>query len=216
MNDANKLKNILDILSKSSIIESAPVFQMISMQNKEPFKILISAIISARSRDNVTIKVSIDLFKVLKLPCDVYSVSQETIENIIKPCGFFRQKAKTIARVCKLICDDFNGIIPNDYDTLINTKGLGRKIVNMLFSNAFDKNIVCVDTHVHRISNRLGIINTKNVFSTEKSLEKILYDDNDFKRINHLFVALGQTVCKPIKPNCNLCPINQICKKILI
>ncbi|MEM3965606.1 MAG: endonuclease III, partial [Thermoplasmata archaeon] len=132
------------------------------------------------------------------------------LENLLKPIGFYREKAKRIKEIARLLLEKYDGKVPSERDLLIQLPGVGQKTANIVLSVCFDKKYIAVDTHVHRISNRLGWVNTKRPEDTEKELMKIL-DKKYWNMINSLFVEFGKKICRPVKPKCKECPVNDLC-----
>jgi endonuclease-3 len=180
---------------------------------KTPFTTLISCILSLRTKDDITDKASIQLFQKYDTPEKLIKASIKDIEQLIYPVGFYHTKAERIKQISKTLIDKYNGKVPEDFNKLLKLKGVGRKTANIVMVFGFNrKNYIPIDTHCHRIPNRLGWINTKTPDETEKQLKKILpikywYD------FNHLFVKFGQTICTPISPFCSKCPIEKFCPK---
>lgn len=186
--------------------------QIIKEYGKNPFIILISCLLSLRAKDIVTIHICRDLFKIAKTPKEILTLSQEKLEKIIYKIGFYKNKAKVLLYVSKVILEKYNNIVPNKREGLLSIKGIGIKTANLVLSQAFDKPAICVDVHVHRISNRLGLIKTKTPEQTEIALQKIL-DKKYWIIWNKLLVILGQNICLPRNPKCSKCAINKLCKK---
>jgi endonuclease-3 len=175
-----------------------------------PFSILIGTILSARTKDEATTKAVKILFSKYKNPKQLASAKVKDVEKIIKSIGFFHVKSKRIIEVAKIIDKKYKGKVPEDLDTLIQLPGVGRKTANCVLVYAFEKPAIPVDIHVHRISNRLGLVQTKNPEDTEQVLmEKI--PKKYWIDINDTFVMYGQNICKPISPMCNVCKIKKKC-----
>jgi len=175
-----------------------------------PFSILIGTILSARTKDEATAKAVKALFSKYKNPKQLASAKVKDVEKIIKSIGFFHVKSKRIIEVAKIIDKKYKGKVPEDLDTLIQLPGVGRKTANCVLVYAFEKPAIPVDIHVHRISNRLGLVQTKNPEDTEQVLmEKI--PKKYWIDINDTFVMYGQNICKPISPMCNVCKIKKKC-----
>ncbi len=189
---------------------NAPVYSF--KGNRNPFQILISAILSTRTRDEQTIKVSERLFKEVREPRDVLRMGEEKLAEMIRGVGFHRTKAKNIVKLSKILVEKYGSKVPDNIDDLLKLPGVGRKVANIVLANAFGKPAIAVDTHVHRIANRMGIVDTKRPEETEKELMKVV-PKNLWHRINRPFVGFGQTVCKPIKPLCGECPFAEKCPK---
>jgi len=180
----------------------------------DPWRILIATILSARARDEVTEVISKDLFKVYPNCKALANAKQKDVEKIIKRIGFFRNKAKNIINASKMIIRDYKGTVPDTMDDLLALPGVGRKVAGCVSVYAFDKNeAIPVDTHVHRISNRLGWVTTKQPEKTELELMKKV-PRRYWKFVNDILVSYGKTVCKPINPQCKKCKLDSTCPKI--
>lgn len=177
----------------------------------DPFKILIGTILSARSRDENTTKVVKKLFSRFKTPHDLAAADIEEIKKIIHSIGFFNVKAERIKQVSQALVSKFDGQVPSDIDQLLELPGVGRKTANCVLVYAFDKPAIPVDVHVHRISNRLGIVSTKTPEQTEQELSKIV-DRRLWTKVNDTFVMYGQNICLPVKPNCKVCDLKKMCR----
>jgi endonuclease-3 len=179
-------------------------------ETEGPFSILIGTILSARTRDENTTKVMKNLLSHYKSPKALSSAKVKEIEKIIKPIGFYHVKAKRIIKVASIINSQYGGNVPDDFEKLVELPGVGRKTANCVLVYAFDKPAIPVDTHVHRISNRLGLVRTKAPEDTEKELMKKI-PKKYWLEINDTFVMYGQNICKPISPMCNVCKIKRKC-----
>ena len=176
-----------------------------------PFSILIGTILSARTKDESTTRIVKDLFKVYKNAKQLANAKVKDVEKIIKSIGFYHVKAKRIIDVAKIIDSKYKGKVPDDLETLVQLPGVGRKTANCVLVYAYEKPAIPVDIHVHRISNRLGLVQTKNPEETEFELMKIT-PKRLWLDINETFVKYGQNICKPISPMCNVCKIKNSCK----
>ena len=176
-----------------------------------PFSILIGTILSARTKDETTTKAVKALFLKYKNPEDLANAKIKDVEKIIKSIGFFHVKSKRIVEVAKIIHKKYKDKVPEDLDTLVQLPGVGRKTANCVLVYAFEKPAIPVDIHVHRISNRLGLVETKNPEDTEQELMKKI-DKKYWIEINDTFVMYGQNICKPISPMCSVCKIKKRCK----
>jgi endonuclease-3 len=176
-----------------------------------PFSILIGTILSARTKDETTTKAVKALFLKYKNPEDLANAKIKDVEKIIRSIGFFHVKSKRIIEVAKIIHVKYKDKVPEDLDTLVQLPGVGRKTANCVLVYAFEKPAIPVDIHVHRISNRLGLVNTKNPEETEQELMKKI-DKKYWIDINDTFVMYGQNICKPISPMCDVCKITKSCK----
>ncbi len=182
-------------------------------QKADPFRILVGCLISARTRDEVTEAACARLFQRVKGPWDLLKLSTRQLEREIYPVAFYRNKAKALKSLCSDLMDRFNGQVPETLEELLTLKGVGRKTANLTLILAFDGMGICVDTHVHRIANRWGYVETATPDQTEDALRKKL-PQKYWKRINEWLVGFGQTVCKPISPLCSQCPVDKHCPRI--
>ena len=176
-----------------------------------PFSILIGTILSARTKDETTTKTVKILFAKYKNPKELANAKIKDVEKIIRSIGFFHVKSKRIVEVAKIIHTKYKDKVPEDLDTLVQLPGVGRKTANFVLVYAFEKPAIPVDIHVHRISNRLGLVDTKNPEETEQELMSKI-DKKYWIDINDTFVMYGQNICKPISPMCNVCKIKKSCK----
>jgi len=176
-----------------------------------PFSILIGTILSARTKDETTTKIVKVLFAKYKNSKELANAKIKDVEKIIKSIGFYHVKSKRIIEVAKIIDVKYKGKVPDDLDTLVSLPGVGRKTANCVLVYAYDKPAIPVDIHVHRISNRLGLVDTKNPEETEQELMKKI-QKKYWLDINDTFVMFGQNICKPISPMCNVCKIKKSCK----
>jgi len=170
----------------------------------DPFKILISCLLSLRSKDNTLIPILPKLFSLYKTPEDFANSDLEKLEEIIKPSGFFRKKAQTLKKISEELITKHNGQVPNNYQELISLSGVGPKTANLVLAEAFKIPAICVDTHVHRLSNHMGIVKTKTPEQTQVILEKVL-PLKYWLEWNNLLVTWGQNICKPNSKKCK-CP----------
>ena len=176
-----------------------------------PFSILIGTILSARTKDETTTKAVKALFAKYKNPKELANAKIKDVEKIIRSIGFFHVKSKRIIEVSKIIHKKYKDKVPEDLDTLVQLPGVGRKTANCVLVYAFEKPAIPVDIHVHRISNRLGLVDTKNPEETEQELMSKI-DKKYWIDINDTFVMYGQNICKPISPMCDVCKIKKSCK----
>jgi len=172
--DLKTFEKAFRILKKESKNWNAPVVAFMGRNGNDPFKILISTILSLRTKDQTTAQASDRLFKVADTPEKILKLSENKIEELIYPVGFYRNKAKIIKEISKILVEKFNSKVPDDLETLLSFKGVGRKTANLVLSEGFGKPAICVDVHVHRILNRIGLVKTKNPEETEFKLMEIL------------------------------------------
>ncbi len=178
-------------------------------RKRDPFKVLISTVLSARTKDEVTREAFNQLIEKAETPEEILKL--DNIEELIYPVGFYKTKAKNLKILSRQLLEDFDGEVPDTLDDLLTLRGVGRKTANLVLVLAFDKYGVCVDTHVHRISNRWGYVDTKTPKQTEFALREKL-PKKHWKEYNDLLVTFGQNVCRPINPQCEQCPITQYCQ----
>ncbi len=179
-----------------------------------PYELLIAVILSAQCTDERVNKVTKILFAEYNTPEKMVKLTSEGLEKYIFSCGLYKSKAKHILSASKDIIEKYEGRVPNTLEELRTLAGVGRKTANVVYSVAFNGNAIAVDTHVFRVSKRIGLALGKNVLSTEKELMKIL-DERDWSRAHHYLIYLGRSYCKAGKPDCENCPINNLCKKNL-
>ena len=180
-------------------------------EDRGPFSILIGTILSARTKDESTSRIVKDLFKVYKNSRQLGNAKVKDVEKIIRSIGFYHVKARRIIEVAKIIDSKYNGKVPDDLEKLVELPGVGRKTANCVLVYAYEKPAIPVDIHVHRISNRLGLVQTKNPEETEFELMKII-PKKLWLDINETFVKYGQNICKPISPMCDVCKIKNFCE----
>ncbi|MCH2403356.1 MAG: endonuclease III [Candidatus Nitrosopelagicus sp.] len=208
------MKKILDGMKKTMLAVNPPRYTALErlhkVQTARPFRILIATILSARTKDENTTKAADKLFKLYGTPQKLAKAKVKDVEKVIKSVGFYHVKSKRIIEVANLILSKYNGKVPADIDKLVDMPGVGRKTANCVLVYAFEKPAIPVDTHVHRISNRLGLVDTKTPEETEMALrEKI--PKKYWLDINNTFVMYGQNICKPISPMCDVCKIRKTC-----
>jgi endonuclease-3 len=190
-----------------------PIVTEISRKRRDPFDILISTILSLRTKDDVTRRAAEKLLTRAGTAEELLAVPEKEIAELIYPVGFYKTKAKTIHNVCSELQTKYAGMVPDSLDELLKLKGVGRKTANLVITLGFGKLGICVDTHVHRISNRLGYVKTKTPDDTEMALRKKL-PKQYWIEYNDLLVTWGQNVCKPISPFCSSCAVQVYCRKV--
>ena len=210
MNDKDIDKIMKELLKVTKRMPMPVVTEIKLVTNRDAYKILISTMLSLRTKDSTTRDASMRLFEKAGNPKDMLKLSEEKIAKLIYPVGFYRFKAKNILEVSKTIIDDYNGKVPDEIDELLKLRGVGRKVANLVITEAFDKYGICVDTHVHRISNRFGYVSTKKPEQTEFALRKKL-PKKYWRVYNDTLVIYGQNLCKPINPLCNQCSVSKYC-----
>jgi endonuclease III len=201
------IEKVIELLNLEIKNFDVPVVNLIKFQSNNPDKVLISAILSTRTKDKITLQASKKLFYKIEKINDLKKLSVKEIEKLIYPVGFYKVKAKHLKKLSII------KKIPNNFDELIKLSGIGRKVANLYLSVVHNKDEICVDTHVHRISNRIGWVKTVTPFETEVELKKVL-PKKYWRIINSIFVAYGQKICTPRNPKCKSCKIFNYCKKI--
>lgn len=185
----------------------------VAEDSHDPFRILISCLLSLRTKDEVTAAASTRLFRRADTPVKMLQLREGAIARLIYPVGFYRTKARVIRGVCRTLIDQYGGRVPDSLDELLKLKGVGRKTANLVVSIGFGKPGICVDTHVHRISNRWGYVKTRTPEETERALRTKL-PRRHWIVFNDLLVSFGQNICKPISPLCSRCPVERYCAKV--
>ena len=191
----------------------APAVTTEARENRDPFRVLISCLISLRTKDEVTAAASTRLFRQARTPKELLKLSGRQIERLIFPAGFYRTKARTMRQLAQTLVEKHGGEVPNSLEELLELKGVGRKTANLVVTMAFGKPGICVDTHVHRISNRLGWVRTKTPEQTEFALRDTL-PRRYWIELNDLLVTFGQNICQPVSPWCSRCSLEKSCPKI--
>lgn len=207
------ITQVVRILKKELKDLPDPSVTLVGKKWKSPFLVLISCIMSLRTKDETTLPASMRLFKLAETPQDMLQLSLAKIEKAIYPVGFYKTKARNIHGICRDILEKFDGKVPNDIPTLMTMKGVGRKTANLVLTEGFGIPAICVDTHVHRINNRFGYVKTKTPEETEMVLRDKL-PKRYWIDYNALLVTWGQNICRPISPLCSQCKLNKLCPQI--
>ena len=209
-----KAQEVIVALRKNTKKFTPPLIDLLIKEfGHNPFIILIGCLLSLRAKDITTIHVCRSLFKIAKTPEQLLAIPRENLEDLLFPIGFYKNKSKTLQHVCQVIIEQFGGKVPQTEEELLSIKGVGRKTATLVLGLAFGVPAICVDTHVHRISNRLGFIKTKTPVETEAALKELLPKEY-WIEWNKLIVMWGQNVCVPISPFCSLCAIRPYCKRV--
>ena len=190
-----------------------PVLGVVARETRDPFRILIACLLSLRTKDHTTAEASQRLFQLADTPEYMRALSMETIEKAIYPVGFYKNKAKQILAICQSLLRDFGGRVPDTIEELLTLKGVGRKTANLVVTVGYRKPGICVDIHVHRISNRWGYVQTRTPEETERALRQKL-PAKYWITFNDWLVPFGQHLCRPISPFCSQCPVSQYCKRV--
>ncbi len=210
--DTKTFVRVLSILKKESLHWNAPIVTLVAQQSRDPYQILISTLLSLRTKDETTTKASQRLFEKAKTPDEMIKLSTKEIASTIYPVGFYKRKAETILKVSHILITQYKGKVPETLEQLLELPGVGRKTANLVLTLGYGKPGICVDTHVHRICNRLGYVATKTPEQTEMELRKKL-PKKWWIEVNDILVAFGQTLCKPVSPLCSQCPVKSWCEK---
>jgi endonuclease III len=212
MNSVGKVLNKMKQVLYHEKLPRLTALRELQMEEQgDSFKILIGTILSSRTRDEKTTKIVNNLFGRFKNAKELAEVDIDEIKTIIHSIGFYNVKAKRIKEVSQLIVEKFDGKVPDHIEGLLELPGVGRKTANCVLVYGFNKPAIPVDIHVHRISNRIGLVNTKTPEKTEIELSRII-SKKYWTEVNHTFVMYGQNICLPIKPNCKICKLKKICK----
>lgn len=213
MRPADSIHPIMTILKRAARRLKVPAVGLIAQRTQDPFQVLISCLLSLRTRDETTEAASARLFRLAATPSRMLGLRADQIESAIYPVSFYRNKSKQILAICRDLLEKFDGRVPDSLDALLALPGVGRKTANLVVTVAYRKPGICVDTHVHRISNRIGYIRTKTPEESETALREklpkrywIIYND--------LLVPFGQFICKPISPLCSRCEISPYCRQV--
>ena len=202
---------VLKLIKRENKQFIEPVVTTIS-RKRTPFHVLISCLLSLRTKDQTTREASHRLFAVADNPEEMMNIHTPKLEKLIYPVGFYRTKAKKIKEICKVLIETYNGCVPDEIDELLKLNGVGRKTANLVVTLGYSKPGICVDTHVHRITNRWGYVKTKNPHETEFALREKL-PKKYWLTINDLLVTYGQNICVPISPKCSICRVSTYCKR---
>jgi len=210
---AGQIAWLLGALRRESPKWNAPVLTLMATQERDPFKTLIGCILSLRTKDQTTAAASRRLFAIATTPQEMVRIPLAKLQRTIFPVGFYRIKARVIRQISADLLAKFGAVVPDKIEDLLTLKGVGRKTANLVVTEAFRKPGICVDTHVHRISNRWGLLKTSSPDKTEMALREKL-PQRYWLEYNPLLVAFGQTICSPVSPRCSQCPVESRCPRI--
>ena len=210
--DTPTLDRVLTILQKEVRKWDVPIVTLIAERTRDPFRVLVSTLLSLRTKDETTTEASRRLFGRATTPETMLKIPVAKIRDLIYPVGFYKRKAQNLLDVSRILLTRYGGKVPDDLDTLLELPGVGRKTANLVLTLGYGKPGICVDTHVHRISNRFGYVETKAPDHTEMALREKLPSEW-WIPINDILVAFGQSLCKPISPWCSRCPVSEFCEK---
>lgn len=202
--DKSKIKKVLEILNRTYPDAAC------ELNHTNPFELLIATVLSAQSTDKRVNIVTEELFKQYKTPEDFLKLTEEQLAELIRSIGFYRTKSKNILKLCERLVNEHDSQVPSDREELMKLPGVGRKTANVVVSNAFGQNAIAVDTHVFRVSNRIGLASSDNVHDTEEDLMKNI-DENQWSKAHHLIIFHGRRICKARRPLCHECPLTDYC-----
>lgn len=211
--DSFDIDAAMAILRETMPAFEQPLIEAMGEKGQTPFHVLIATILSLRTKDTLTVVVAPRLFADADTPATMLGLPEERIAELIYPVGFYRTKAKSIRQVCTLLIERYGGVVPQTLDELLALPGVGRKTANLVLTAGYGLPGICVDTHVHRISNRWGYIQTKMPDETELVLRAKL-PTQYWLSINGLLVTLGQNICHPTSPKCSECPVAGLCARV--
>ncbi len=216
MSNTKKTQYISEIIEKLSkwtkTLTYVPIIDLMASGGSTPWEILVSTMLSARTKDETTAKASRTLFKVANTALKTAKLSEEELQKLIYPVGFYKTKAKNLKKLANIVAFELDSTVPNTIEELIKLPGIGIKTASLVIIRAFGKDDICVDTHVFRISNLLKIVKTSNPNETRDALKKVV-PKKYWQDVNQVFVTLGQKICRPMKQECNICPIKDVCPK---
>ncbi len=207
------IHRVFQILRREAPSWNAPVVTHMAALSRDPYQVLIACLLSLRTKDETTGPAARRLFSLADTPAQMLRLAPDQIERAIYPVGFYRTKAQTVIDVSRRLVNEYGGQVPDEIEELVRFKGVGRKTANLVLTQGFQKLGICVDTHVHRISNRWGYVCTKTPEQTEMALRQTL-PTQYWIEINDHLVALGQTICHPTSPKCSQCPLERYCAKL--
>ncbi len=213
LGDVAAMNRVIAILKRETRKLKVPVVTLIARTRRDPFKVLVSCILSLRTKDETTIGASGRLFEAARTPREILRLPVKKLERLIYPVGFYRVKARVLHAAARDILGRFGGKVPSEIEDLLTLKGVGRKTANLVRTLGFGKPGICVDIHVHRISNRLGFIRTRDPRETEFALRKKL-PRRHWIGYNDILVAYGQHLCRPVSPWCSKCKVSALCRRV--
>ena len=204
---------VLGRLKKEVKKWDVPIINFMAASTGDPFKVLVSTILSLRTKDETTAEAAKRLFAKAATPEEILKLGSARVGKLIYPVGFYNVKSKKIIKLCRKLIEEYDSVVPDDLEELLKFDGVGRKTANLVITAGYNKPGVCVDIHVHRISNRVGYINTKTPEQTEMELRKKL-PMRYWIDYNYLLVSFGQHLCRPVSPFCSICPVEKYCLKV--
>ena len=211
--DPREVGRVMGILRREAAAWNAPVFTSAGNTSRDPFRVLVGCILSLRTKDETTGPAAARLFARARTPATLRRLTALQIERLIYPVGFYRTKARRLRLLCTQLLAHHGGRVPESLEELLELPGVGRKTANLVLTLGFKRPGICVDTHVHRITNRWGYVRTRTPHDTEAALRRKL-PTRHWIEINVLLVALGQTICRPVSPRCTGCPVVAYCGRV--
>ena len=212
MVNAGNIQRVIAALRRAAPAWKAPVVTQMASLSRDPYQVLVACLLSLRTKDDTTGPAARRLFALAGTPAGMLRLSPSEIERAIYPVGFYRNKARALVEISRALMERFGGVVPDTIEELLTLKGVGRKTANLVVTQAYHRPGICVDTHVHRISNRWGYVRTKGPQETETALRAKL-PRRYWIEYNDLLVALGQTICHPVSPRCSVCPLERFCAR---
>jgi len=206
------ISGVIELIAETLKAKRLPIVSELAEQKSTPFQILISTLLSLRTKDEVTEVAARGLFALASTPSEMLELSEDQIAAAIYPAGFYRNKSKTILHVCRDLVERYDSHVPDSIEELLKLKGVGRKTANLVVILGYGGEGICVDTHVHRISNRLGYVMTKTPDETEYALREKL-PRKHWTEYNTIMVAFGRNICRPVSPLCSRCPVLTHCQR---
>ena len=211
--DKRSLPAVMRLLKREYERGQAPIVELIQARTLDPFQVLVATILSARTLDQTTAVVCRRLFSQVRSLADLATIPQGQLEKLLYPVGFYRMKARHLKKLPAAVESLFDGVIPATVEELIKLPGVGRKTANLVVAVAFDKPAICVDVHVHRITNRWDLVATRTPLETEMALRGTL-PLRYWRQFNTQVVAFGQSVCRPLRPHCSRCVLRPYCRRV--
>jgi endonuclease-3 len=207
------IDRFVEILTAAYQQWQAPIVTFIANRGGTPFEVLVSTILSLRTKDEVTSQAAARLFSEARTPQQILALGEQQLARLIYPVGFYPTKARRLVQISRIVLEQYAGQVPDSLEELLKLPGVGRKTANLVLVEGFKKDAICVDTHVHRISNRIGYVQTRTPEQTELALRRKL-PRRHWIRYNELLVAFGQVLCRPVSPFCSRCPVSAMCPRI--
>lgn len=204
---------LMATLAKDMALHDPPAVTREAQAHHNPFRVLVATMISARTKDEVTSEAATRLFAIAETPAAMAALDEDVIASAIRPANFYKTKARRIREVAIRLVRDYGGRVPTDLDVLLKFPGVGRKTANLVLTEGYNLPGICVDTHVHRVLNRLGLVRTRVPIETEFALREVLPREY-WKPINTYLVSFGQRVCRPQAPLCSRCPLRESCQRV--